>query len=284
MIISEALERKHGLLHYLNPIALVSHLWLQRDLIAQFTIREIEGRYKGSSLGIVWSFAQPLLLLTTYTVVFGLIFRSGWNGTNHQNLKQSALIIFCGLIAFNLFGDCVNRAAGLVAEVPNFVKKIVFPLEVLPVSVLGSALFHALVSMIILLAGVLVTSQRFPVTMALLPLVILPLTFLTLGLTWFLAGLGVFVRDIRHLVSLGVQILFFMTPIVYSLEVVPQSLRPWIRINPLTSAVDNFRRVILWGLPPEWGELLAWLLASGLVLLFGYAWFMKAKKGFADVI
>ena len=276
--------RKHSLLHHLNPITLVTGLWLHRDLIVQFTVREIEGRYKGSSLGIVWSFAQPLLLLTTYTVVFGLIFRSSWNGNNPQNLRQSALIIFCGLIAFNLFGDCVSRAAGLVAEVPNFVKKVMFPLEILPVSVVGSALFHAMVSLSILFGGVLLANQTIQATTVLLPVVVLPLTFLTLGLTWFLAGLGVFLRDVRHLVSLAVQILFFMTPIVYSLEVVPRSLRPWIMINPLTSTVGNLRRVLLWGEPPDWVELLTWLAVSGLVLVFGYAWFMKAKKEFADVI
>ncbi|MCI0418227.1 MAG: ABC transporter permease [Acidobacteria bacterium] len=269
---------------YLNPIALVFDLWQYRDLILQFTVREIEGRYKGSSLGLFWSFAQPLLLLATYTLVFGVIFRSRWSGANPEDLRESALIIFCGLIAFNIFGECVNRAAGLIVEVPNYVKKVVFPLEVLPVSVLGSALFHALVSLTVLSAGVLLTRQRFSVTLTLLPIVILPLVFLSLGLTWFLAGLGVFLRDIRHLVSLAVQILFFMTPIFYSLDVVPQSLRPWIRINPLTSAVNNFRRVVLWGTTPEWAELTAWLLASGAVLLLGYAWFMKTKKGFADVI
>ena len=284
MTIRQPSQRKDTLLQYLDPVRLVSRLWQQRDLIVQFTIREIEGRYKGSSLGVFWSFAQPLLLLATYTLVFGVIFRSRWSGSSSHSLRESALIIFCGLIAFNLFGECVNRAAGLIVEVPNYVKKVVFPLEVLPVSVLGSALFHALVSLTVLSVGVLLTSQRFSVTLTLLPIVMLPVIFLSLGLTWFLAGLGVFVRDVRHLVSLAVQILFFMTPIFYSLEVVPQSLRPWIRINPLTSAVNNFRCVILWGITPEWAELAAWLLASSAVLLLGYAWFMKTKKGFADVI
>ena len=248
MTIRQPSQRKDTLLQYLDPVRLVSRLWQQRDLIVQFTIREIEGRYKGSSLGVFWSFAQPLLLLATYTLVFGVIFRSRWSGSSSHSLRESALIIFCGLIAFNLFGECVSRAAGLIVEVPNYVKKVVFPLEVLPVSVLGSALFHALVSLTVLSVGVLLTSQRFSVTLTLLPIVMLPVIFLSLGLTWFLAGLGVFVRDIRHLVSLAVQILFFMTPIFYSLEVVPQSLRPWIRINPLTSAVNNFRCVILWGM------------------------------------
>lgn len=254
-------------------------------MIAQFTVREIEGRYKGSSLGVLWAFGQPMLLLATYTLVFGVIFRSRWRGeTEPQGVGESALIIFCGLIAFNLFAECATRAVGVIAEVPNYVKKVVFPLEVLPVSLLGSAVFHALVSLTILAVGLLMTSHRFHVTMTLLPLVILPLMFLSLGIAWFLAGLGVFIRDIRHLVSLAVQILFFMTPIFYPLEAVPLSLRLWVRINPLTFAVENFRRVVLWGMPPEWPELLGWFAASGGVLLLGHAWFMKTKKGFADVI
>lgn len=286
VITTQALSRPQSssILQHLNPLALVLNLWQHRDLITQFAVREVQGRYRGSFLGLVWSFASPLLMLGTYTLVFGVIFRSRWRGSNPENLSEFALIIFSGLIAFNLFSECIGRAAGLIVAVPNYVKKVVFPLEVLAVSALGSALFHFLISLVVLLAGMLLSLGRLPLTLVLLPLVALPLLFLTLGLTWFLSGLGVFVRDFQHVVALALQILFFSTPIFYSLEVVPEPLRTMLQLNPLTPAVESFRRVILWGTMPEWTELGVLGLASIAVLVLGYAWFMKTKRAFADVI
>ena len=129
--------------HYLNPIGLIKNLWQHQDLIRQFTFREIEGRYKGSLLGILWSVITPLVMLTIYTFVFGIIFRARWHGAKIDNLGQFAMVLFCGLTAYNIFSECITRAAGLVIGCPSYVKKVVFPLEILPVSVLGSALFHA---------------------------------------------------------------------------------------------------------------------------------------------
>jgi lipopolysaccharide transport system permease protein len=252
-------------------------------LIAQFTVREVEGRYRGSFLGVLWSFANPLLMLTTYTLVFGVIFRSRWKDST-QNLGEFASVVFCGLIAFNLFSECVSRAPGLIVAVPGYVKKVVFPLEVLPISVLGSALFHSVVSLVVLFAGLVLATQRLPVTLLLLPIVAVPLVFLSLGVSWFLAGLGVFMRDIQHLAVLLLQILLFATPIFYSLEIVPEPLKTVVQMNPLTPAVENFRKVILWGTEPAWTELAAWTVVSGSVLLLGYAWFMRTKRAFADVV
>ena len=223
-------------------------------------------------------------MLTIYTLVFGLVFKSRWGGSTHQNLSEFASIVFCGLIAFNLFNECVNRAAGLIVAVPSYVKKVVFPLEVLPVTVLGSAVFHGLVSLTVLFLGVLLTAQRLHATLLLLPLVALPLLFFSLGASWFLAGLGVFMRDVQHLVTLLLQILLFATPIFYSLEIVPEPLKTVVQMNPLTPAVENFRKVILWGSAPAWTELAAWTVVSGSVLLLGYAWFMRTKRAFADVV
>ncbi len=286
VITTQALSRPQssGILQHLNPLALVLNLWQHRELIVQFAVREVQGRYRGSFLGLIWSFVSPLFMLATYTLVFGVVFRSPWRGSTPENLKEVALIIFAGLIAFNLFSECIGRAAGLIVAVPNYVKKVVFPLEVLAVSVLGSAVFHSLVSVAVLIAGMLLSLGRLPVTLALLPLAAMPLLFLTLGLTWFLCGLGVFVRDLQHLVALALQILFFSTPVFYSLEIVPEPLRTVVKFNPLTPVVENFRRVTLWETMPEWRELAVWWLASSAVLLMGYAWFMKTKRAFADVI
>lgn len=273
-----------SLLRHLNPLALALNLWRQRDLIRQFTWREIEGRYRGSNLGLLWSFVNPLALLLIYTFVFGVVFRSRWPNGGNGSLIEFALVLFSGMIAFNIFSECVARAPQLVISVPNYVKKVVFPLEILPVSALGAALFHGGVSLSILLLANLIVSGRLPWTLVLLPLVLLPLVLLSLGLGWFLSSLGVFIRDIGHSVGLVLQVLFFMTPIFYPIEAVPALLQPLIWLNPLTGIVENWRRVVLWGQLPSWSSLLLALVLNAVILILGYTWFMKTKKAFADVI
>jgi len=269
---------------YLDPLALARHLWGHRELIRQFTRREVEGRYRGSFLGLFWSFLQPLALLAVFTFVTGVVFRARWPGSSHNGLADVALLLFCGLVAFNILGECLSRAGGLVLSVPNYVKKVVFPLEVLPVAVLGSALFHGLASLLVLLVCNLLLRGSLPWTVALLPLAVAPLVFLTLGLTWLLASLGVFLRDLGYVVPLALQVLFFATPIIYPVESVPAPFRGAMRLNPLASSVESFRRLIFQGVPPEWSALLTWALLTFAFMLFGYAWFMKSKKGFADVM
>jgi lipopolysaccharide transport system permease protein len=276
--------RSDSFTRYLDPLALLRHLWRHRDLIRQFTRREVEGRYRGSFLGLFWSFLQPLALLAIYTFVSGVVFRSRWPGSRTEGLGDFALLLFCGLVAFGVPGECMSRAAGLILAVPSYVKKVVFPLEVLPVAVLGSALFHALASLLVLLACNLLLRDSLPWTVALLPLVAVPLVFLTMGLTWLLASLGVFLRDLGYAIPLGVQVLFFATPIIYPLESVPEPFRRAMLLSPFAFAVESFRCLIFRGAPPEWGALLAWTIVTGAFMLFGYAWFMKSKKGFADVM
>jgi len=271
-------------MQHLNPFALARNLWGNRNLIRQFIRREVEGRYKGSFLGLFWSFVNPLVMLLAYTFVFGVIFRARWPNAKTGGLGEFATVLFCGLIAFNIFTECVGRASTIILSVPNYVKKVVFPLEILPISILGAALFHGLVSVsILVVANLLITGAIRP-TLLLLPVVLLPLIFLSLGLGWFLASLGVFMRDIGYTVSLVLQVLFFITPIFYSIEVIPQPFQTLIRFNPLASIVENVRRVVLWGIQPRWFGFSLWLLMTGIAMLLGYAWFMKTKKAFADVL
>jgi lipopolysaccharide transport system permease protein len=276
--------RSESVLRYLNPYAMARNLWRHRDLIRQFTRREIEGRYKGSFLGLFWSFVNPLVLLLIYTFIFGVVFKARWPNAQTDSLSEFALTLFCGLIAFTIFSECVSRAPSLIVGVPSYVKKVVFPLEILPLSLLGSAIFHALVSLVILLVANLVVIGAFRWTIVLLPLIALPLLFLSLGFSWFLASLGVFIRDVGYTVALVVQVLFLMTPIFYPIENLPEPLQSIIRLNPLSSIVENFRRVLLWGWMPSWIGLSFWLLATGALMVLGYAWFMKTKKAFADVV
>jgi lipopolysaccharide transport system permease protein len=269
---------------YLDPLALVRHLWTHRDLIRQFTRREVEGRYRGSFLGLSWSFLHPLALLAVYTFVSGVVFRARWPGSSRDSLADVALLLFCGLVAFNILAECLGRAGSLVLAVPSYVKKVVFPLELLPVAVLASALFHALASLFILLGVSMLLRGSLPWTVLLLPLAAAPLVFLTAGVTWLLSSLGVFLRDLAYVIPLALQILFFATPIIYPLESVPEPFRGAMRFNPLAFSVESFRRLIFQGVPPQWIALLAWALVTGAFMLFGYAWFMKSKRGFADVM
>jgi lipopolysaccharide transport system permease protein len=276
--------RSESVLHYLNPIAMTRNLWRHRNLIRQFTRREIEGRYKGSFLGLFWSFINPLVLLLIYTLIFGIVFKARWPNAKTNSLSEFAVTLFCGLTAFNIFSECISRAPSLIVGVPSYVKKVVFPLEILPVSLLGSAIFHGLISLGILLVANLLVIGSFQWTIVLLPLIALPLIFLSLGFGWFLASLGVFIRDVGYTVALIVQVLFLMTPIFYPIENIPEPLQTVIRLNPLSSITENFRRIILWGWMPSWIGLSLWLLVTGTIMVLGYAWFMKTKKAFADVV
>jgi lipopolysaccharide transport system permease protein len=271
--------------HHLNPLGLASNLWGHRNLILQFTVREVEGRYKASSLGLIWSFLHPLLLLLIYTFVFGVVFQARWPHLQRTgDLAEFALVLFCGLIPFNLLAECLSRASSLVVAVPNYVRRVPFPLEVLPISAVGSAAFHGAVSLSVLVVMRLVTQGAIAPTLVLLPLVVMPLLFLCLGLTWFIASLVVFIRDLGYVVPLALQVLLFATPIFYPLDAVPERFQPMLRGNPLALIVEDFRRVVLWDLPPDWDRLRGSTLVGATVMLLGYAWFMKTKRGFADVL
>jgi lipopolysaccharide transport system permease protein len=269
---------------YANPLRMLRSLWHHRSLIRQITRREIETRYRGTFLGFFWLVINPLVLLLIYTFVFGVVFHSRWGKAPSQSLAQFALIVFCGLTAFNIFSECAGRAATIVIGVPNYVKKVVFPLEILPVCRLGAALFQGSIGLAVLLAANLLVNHTIEWTLIFLPVVMLPLIFFSLGVMWFLASLGVFLRDIHHVIVLVVQVMFFASAIFYPIEVLPALPQAAIRLNPLTSIVANFRRVILWGMMPSWFGLALWLLATGTVMMLGYVWFMKSKMAFADVI
>jgi lipopolysaccharide transport system permease protein len=192
--------------------------------------------------------------------------------------------MFSGIIAYNIFSESISRAPLLIVQNANFVKKVVFPLEVLPVSLVGSALIHSVLSLVILLVGSISGAGSVHWTLALLPIVVLPLAIFSAGVCWLLSSLGVFLRDIGNVVQVLVSLLFFLTPITYSPEQVPDKLRPLMRFNLLAPMIDNFRRVVNEGKSPDWASYFVTLGVSILVAMAGYAWFMKIKRAFADVI
>jgi lipopolysaccharide transport system permease protein len=268
-----------------NDFNLLRHLWQRRELIVQLVRREVSQRYRGSYLGVLWSFVTPLLLLLIYTFVFSVVLnaRLGRTGDN-ASLGEFALTLFAGLIPFNVFSDVVNRAPRLILNAPNYVKKVVFPLEVLPVVALGSALVNSIISAGVLVLGNLVFRQSLSPTLFLLPLAYLPLGLLCLGLGWLLASLGVYIRDLGQGIGLVVQMLFFLSPIFYSVTALPEPMRRLYAFNPFTMILTSFRQTILWGQALDWGMWLVWTTLTAVLALLGYMWFMKTKKGFADVM
>jgi lipopolysaccharide transport system permease protein len=247
--------------------------------------RDLAQRYQGAFLGTVWSLIVPLFMLLVYTFVFGTIFHASWEGqANSSSFGQFGLILFAGLTPFNFFSEVVNRGPTLILAVPNYVKKVVFPLEVLPVVAVGTAAINSLISVGLLLVVSLLVRQSIAPTIVLLPLAFLPLLLLCLAASWFLAGLGVYVRDVGQSVGVILQILFFLSPVFYPVSAMPAPFRVWLAYNPLTTILDGFRRVLLWDTLLAWKPWAVWTLVSALAAWLAYAWFMRLKKGFADVL
>lgn len=267
----------------MNPIAQVAGIWRSRDLIWQMTKREVVGRYRGSILGLFWSFFNPVLMLIIYTFVFSVVFKARW-GTGGESRFEFALILFCGLIAFNLFAEVLSRAPTLILGNVNYVKKVVFPLEILPLVAMGAALFHGIVSLSVLLVFYVLVSASLHWTIVFAPLVILPLILTTLGMSWFLASIGVFLRDVAQVVGLLVTVLMFLSPIFYPVSAIPARYQVFIYMNPLTFIIEQMRDVLIWGKLPSWSGLCLVMLVGMLVAWGGLVWFQKTRKGFADVL
>ena len=262
---------------------MVRNIWRSRDLIWQMTKREVVGRYRGSVLGLFWSFFNPVLMLIIYTFVFSVVFKARW-GSGGESRFEFALILFAGLIVFNLFAECVNRAPTLIIGNVNYVKKVVFPLEILPVITMGAALFHSVVSLVVLFVFHLLATASLQWTVLFAPVIMLPLLLMTLGISWFLASFGVFVRDVAQTIGLLTTVLMFLSPIFFPVSALPEKYRIFIYMNPLTFVIEQMRDVLIWGKLPSWS---GWCVVMGLgmvVAWLGLVWFQKTRKGFADVL
>jgi lipopolysaccharide transport system permease protein len=274
---------------HLNPGNGLRELWKQRYLIRQFAGREISSRYQGTYLGAVWSLITPLLMLGVYTFVYGVIFKARWMGaapgsTTGDGLASFALAMFSGTLVYSIFSETLNRSCGLIIGVPNFVKKVVFPLQILPLVTLIGSLFQAMVALVVLAIGMIIVTGSIPPTMLLAPVMILPIALFSLGLAWFCSSLGVYVRDIGHGVAIVTQVLFFATPIFYPIEAVPAAYRGVMSLNPLTPMVTVARQALLGQTSIAWDSY-ALSLAIGLIVAFaGYGWFQATRRGFADVL
>ncbi|MDD5629063.1 MAG: ABC transporter permease [Elusimicrobia bacterium] len=256
----------------------------RRELVRELVVREIASKYKGSFLGLFWSFITPLLMLGVYTFVFSFVFKARWTSTGNEDGVSFALTLFCGLIVFNLFAECVTRAPQLITANPHYVKKVVFPLEILPIVTLGSALFHYLINLLILVAGIIIFQGWPSPHILLVPLLVMPLCLVSLGCAWFLASFGVFVKDINYNIAFLVQLLFFMTPICYPSSAVPPVFRGLFNLNIISMFVESSRDIIIYHRTFNWSWWLGASLASAVVFILGYTWFMRTRVYFADQV
>ncbi len=270
--------------HATSPLEIARSFWRNRGLIWQLTRRQVVGRYRGSVMGLAWSFFNPILMLLVFTFVFSVVFKARWGIGPEESKADFAIILFVGMIIYGLFSDCVNSAPGLILSNANYVKKVVFPLEILPWIAMGSALFHAVVSLAVWAVFYLFVYAGFKWTAVFFPMVILPLVLATMGVAWMLTSLGVFVRDTAQVIGILTTVLLFLSPIFYPVSALPQQYQALLHLNPLTFVIEEARAVLILGRLPDWTGLAIYLAFSLAIAWIGFWWFQKTRKGFADVL
>lgn len=262
---------------------LLSTPWHHRALLRRLVRREIESRYRGSLLGVIWALLTPILMLAVFTFVFSVVFQARWGGSTGGK-GEFALILFAGLIVFNMFSEALNRSPSLILENPSYVKKVVFPLEVLPWVMVLSSLFQVVISLGILLVFHLAVNGLPPLSVLLLPLVWLPLLLLCLGTGFLFGALGVYLRDLRSIMPVASQLLMFLSPLFYPASALPESFRSLLHLNPLTGIIENTRMVLFAGTAPDWIVLGVQILVGLLFAAFSLRLFRHLRTGFADIV
>lgn len=269
--------------HSATPASFLIGPFRHRELLWDLVKRDFIGRYKGSMFGIVWSLFNPLLMLAIYTIVFSVAFKARW-GVGEESKTAFAIVLFSGMIIHSFFAECINRAPTLITSHPNYVKKVVFPLEILPWMVLLSAFLHFLVSFCVLIIFCLFAGVSIHVGALLLPIILIPLVLIMLGLSWMFASLGVYLRDLSQVAGVVTTVALFLAPVFYPLDVLPEAYRALLVWNPITLPITQLRDLMLWGNPIHWGGWAVSLLIGVVVSQFGYWWFQKSRRGFADVL
>ncbi len=245
--------------------------------------REFKALYRSSYLGVAWALLNPLLSLAVYTFVFGLVLKIKWQEEVTQ-VDEFALILFTGMIVFYFLADCILRAPGLMLENVNYIKMVVFPLEIMSWVVVAGSFIKATVSFAILLIAIVVLHGVPPWTVVFLPLVFAPIVLLALALVWFLAATGVYIRDLAQIVGPIVTLFFFISPVFYPISALPDALQPLLYLNPVTFIIQQTRDVLLSGAMPNFWGLLGYFLAAWIAAWAGLFWFSRTKRGFADVL
>jgi lipopolysaccharide transport system permease protein len=252
------------------------------DLIVSLTKRELAARYRGSVLGFLWTLVTPMVMIAIFTIIFAGMFKAKFGASSSQ--WDYALYLFCGLLPWNAFQESLQLSSTTIVAHANLVKRVVFPLETLPVSLSLAAVVNQLFGTVVLVVAIIMFRHEAHLTLIYLPLVLVPQLIATLGAAWLVASLGVFIRDIVQGIALLLMAWMYLTPIIYPESLVPPAYRTAINLNPFTPLVRNYRRIVLDGVAPDW-QGLAYFLCFGVVLfLLGYWWFARTRKNFADVI
>lgn len=277
----------------MNTASTSSRFWRWRDALSVFgrhrsltmelTKRDVLGRYRGASFGLLWSLISPFLMLMVYSFAFGFVMRARWPQMQQHDTHYS-IILFVGLIVHGFFAECLNRSPNLITTNANFVKRVIFPLEILPWSMMLSALFHTLMNFVVFLALHLILDHTLTWTTVLLPVVMLPLVILAMGVSWLLAALGVYMRDIGQITGVLATAMLFLSTAMFPIDALPHRYQWLLRLNPLTFIIDQARAVTLWGHMPNWGGLAVYTVCSVLIFMGGFAVFSLTRRGFADVI
>ena len=262
----------------------MSRMLRYRHLLWQLVRRELMSRYRSSILGALWALMTPLLMLLVYAMVFGEIFRMRWSAEATESRGEFALLLFAGMLVFNFFSECLSRAPLLIVQHANYVKKVVFPLALLPLAAMLASLVHALVSMLILMIGRWFVYDSIPVTALLFPVVLLPVVFLVMGFGWFLSSLGVYIRDISQIMGILLTGMMFLSPVFYPSSQIPERWRAMFALNPLSVPIEQARETLVLGRVPALAEMFSGLLIGLMVALAGFVWFHRTRSGFADVL
>ena len=267
----------------LNPAGIFTSLTHNIDLTRQLVRREIASRYRGSVMGFFWTLLNPLMMLAIYTFIFGYVFDVRRGSTDMPD-GVFALNLFCGLIVHGFFAEGINRAPTLITGNVNYVKKVVFPIEIFPWITVGATAFHSMMSFIVLCLFNLVVTGSIPLTALWLPVVFLPFIIFMVGSIWLFSALGVYLSDIKQLMGMLTTALLFLSPIFYPVSALPSALQSIIYINPLALIIEQCRDVLLWGKMPNFAALGIYLLIALVVAVIGFSWFQKSRRGFADVL
>lgn len=254
-----------------------------RYLLVELIKRDVSVRYRGSLMGMVWAIINPLLMLAVYTFFFSVVFKARWGGAEGSR-SDFALLLFCGLLMFNFLGEVLNRSPALMLTNANYVKKIVFPLDILPYVVVGSALFHAVIGFLVWFVFFIIVKNSFYVTSLFLPLVFLPIGLFALGFSWLFSSVGVYARDVSQFVTILTAILPFTSPVFFPVSALPESVQPWIYVNPLTVAIEQARSLLFYGTLPSVSQYIIYLVVAVFFAVICHVWFRKTRPGFADVV
>lgn len=264
-----------------TPLSLIKN---HRVLLWRFGWRNLTQRYKGSLFGLLWTVITPLCMLSIYTFMFSVVFQARWGHGVGDSKMAFAIVLLCGLTVYQIFSESVGASIQVVSNNPNYVKKVVFPLEILPFSTHISFLIPNLIWLVMVIAGAYIFMDSLSVTLFALPLILIPLSLFTIGISWLCASLGVFIRDLSHFITIVLRMLLFLTPIFYDSDRIPHPWHYILLANPIAHFVNQMRRILIYGYWPDWRILAGLTLLSLIVFQLGYLWFMRTKKGFADVL